>query len=146
MLPRNVYIAYQESYSGGEICDGQENDYWPSHEDTVIDLMLLYATVSRPPERTPNFDIESIDSQLADKDLKTVYAVLVRYYDGDTFGSTRGYHKFVGVFDNRKEAEQKRDAFKGAYNDDNQRRYDGNSWTGYFAGLESCEVEELEVR
>lgn len=140
---KNIYIAYEESYSGGDICAGQENDDWPSHEDTVVNLELLYASMTPPDD--PHFDIEVIAPEA---NASKVYVTIVRYFDGDTFGRTCGLHRIEGVFLERKDAEQKRDAIKGAYFDPNQRngRYDGNPWTGYFAGMESCEVEELEVR
>ncbi len=147
MLPRNIYIAYDESISGGEICAGQENDIWPSYEEQVVDLSLLYASLTPPSD--PHFDIETIEPDANFEYAKCVYVVLVRYYDGDTFGSTTGLHKIMGVYADNKDAECIRDAIKGKYYDSKQNRgsgYDGNPWTGYFAGLESVDVVRLTLQ
>lgn len=143
---RNIYIVYEESYSGGEICAGQEDDDWPDYEDQNIYLELKYATLKEPSKRTPHFDIETIDSELVDSGkANKVYAVLVRYYDGGTFGRTCGYHKFEGIFDNRKAAESVAAALKDKYGHRWERSYDGNPWTGYFAGFEGVSVEKLDL-
>ncbi len=144
MAVKNIYIAYRQKYSGGEICEGQENDSWPSHEDTVIDLSLRFASLEVP-SGTPHFDIETIE---ADADLSDgcVYAVLVRYYDGDTFGRTCGYHCFRGVYASSGEAGAKKREIENLVAANIGRRYDGNPWSGYFAGFEGVTVVRLTLQ
>ena len=33
---KQLYLEYDETRSGGEICKGQEDDPWPSREPTLV--------------------------------------------------------------------------------------------------------------
>jgi len=78
----------------------------------------------------------------------TVYAVIVRYSTGDTFGREDGQTVCLDVFLDKSRAEelaeaaQRADEFRMTVND--VEYYVG--WVGYFESLEDVSVETLVVR
>lgn len=78
----------------------------------------------------------------------TVYAVIVRYSTGDTFGREEGLAICLDVFSDKERAEelaqaaQDTDEFRMTVNDVEYYV----SWVGYFESLEDVSVETLVVR
>lgn len=127
-----LFVNYSEEYlGGGEICAGQENDAWPSHEDTIQRFTVDNITLSNV---TPYH--ETVEYDLTTPLPVGLFVVVAHYYDGGTFGRTCGYGSIEGVFATHEEAQARADAIdKGA---PSVRGY--TPWTGYFAGLERTEV------
>lgn len=130
-MKTTLYVNYVETYSGGEICEGQENDDWPDHEDAYVDFRVTHIGVVpvTPYHETFEFAFEPPAPA-------HLFVVVVRYYDGDTFGQTCGYGSVEGVFLTETEAALRVTALKqGSMS---VKGY--NPWDGYFAGLTDVEA------
>lgn len=132
----NLYLGYSESRSGGEALSDEQ---YCDHADAHIEFQPegLYTEKSSTQE-TVGVDFDPTQHVGAD-----VYMVVVRYYDGDTFGRCYGHWFIEGIYLDRDEALKNKNAIesgsyskKGCYND----------WEGYFAGLESVNVWGTQVR
>ena len=132
-----LFINYEEGVeSGGEICAGQENDAWPSYEDTFKWFSVKDITLKNTNPYHETFQCEGqVPSHL--------YVVVVRYYDGNTFGRTCGYGHIEAVLKTKEEAEILE---KRIWEDNDFISYRGyNPWHGYFSGLEDVEVHKVMV-
>lgn len=136
----SVYLTYSESRRGGEICKGEENDEWPSHEDEHVEWYLTGAVLKRP-----SWCYETIggDYRVGDK----LHVVVVRYFDGGTFGRTCGLWHIAGVYMDESEAVARKEKIYG--NLKQSISYDPKDewepWKSYFAGFEGCDVFDLMV-
>lgn len=135
-----LYIHYKEIETPGVPED--PDDEWTNYSDGHIDFEILKVCK----ERGPNIWLtETVDVDATDWDK--AYVVVVRYADGGTFGGTFGYHKFVGVYNNKEEAESRRreiiDNLKEPMDWNKVGYYE--EWKNYFASFESCEVFEFEL-
>ena len=140
--PKRLYLKYDESRSGGGICESQENESWPyrNHEYIEVSFTSLHRN---PPEGQFFYDSFEVSDELYNADQ--VYMAVVRYTDGDTFGHTCGYWSVEGIFGSRREAERlltklEEDAGKpftlGKYT---------KAWHGYFTRFERTQIETIEV-
>ena len=69
--------------------------------------------------------------------LKEAWLALVRYCDGDTFGTTFGNHVFIGFGKTQAQAEKiLKDALE---------RKGYKQWEGYFSRLESTDVDVYRI-
>jgi len=74
-----------------------------------------------------------------------VAVVIVRYSDGDSFGTTYGYHKVFGVYlDDDVAMETAESISKGDYGAKQKDKC--FAWMGYFANIEDVEVHSFRVR
>jgi len=133
-----IFLSYSESSSGGGICAGQENNSFPDREDEHIEFTPLGLYYTKGDSQ------ETIDINF-DPTIKKdeVYMVVVRYYDGDTFGVTYGLWSIEGVFESQKEAENIK---KSIENKTYESPKGYNVWDGYFAGLESVNIWETVIK
>jgi len=134
-----IFVNYKETYlSGGEVCEGQENEAWPSYEDTeqAFDLIGISKENVTPYHQQFLVRIPKSTGQepWAQQGL---WVVVVRYSDGGSFSSTNGYGFIEGVFVSKDEAETVAERLRkgGACRDGY------NPWEGYFASLIGVEVE-----
>ena len=144
VLP-HLYIHFNQYQDGGEICAGEENDSYPSREDTNYTYTYKYARRSAP---TGN-DVWSSGTQTlkvspqvfsADK----IFLAIVVYSDGDTFGNSFGHHEIIGGYSTRKEAEEVLECVtkEGL----NIPGYEGYcNWCGYFNSIQDKIVEKLDI-
>jgi hypothetical protein len=130
-----LWLEYVEDITGGEICAGQENDAWPSHEDTDIEVNFIRLHRDEPKNKFFNHSVE-VDERLIG--LDRLYLAVVRYSTGDTFGHTEGAWYIVGLAPTYKVAEAMLDV---ALND--KKSY--KPWTGYFERFSGTEIHTLEV-
>ena len=139
-MKMKLYLLYKESRSGGEICEGQEDDNWPDHEDTIIDWSLTCCKLSRH-ER--EFRSEEVEVPFHVNKGDTVYVVYVRYTTGGTFGKTLGAWHIVGIYNDLNEAA----AIESSINDGSYEKKKGVwvPWKGYFERFERCDVEYMTV-
>ena len=134
--PKNkVYILYDEYRSGGSICEGQEKDDWPSHEDEQNHVTWKSAHRSN----TGMVYNETVEVDFDPASIDYVIMVVVMYYDGGTFGRTCGLWQIIGVYPSIQDARKAEQSIK-----DNTFQ-GGKGWEGYFAGLESVEIEVLRL-
>lgn len=132
-----IYVSYSEYSEGGEICEGEENDDWPSYEDTQKHVTLESFSTKQP--KTPY--VEMVKVPFTPVAGRKYYAVDVRYTDCGTFASTHGYMCIPEIFESRLKAEVAAKKIRqGTYMP--EQRY--HPWTGYFGGLDSVEVIPFE--
>jgi len=128
-----VYLLYEESSHGGEICAGQEEDAWPSYEDQYHEFTPKGLRLEAPAWS------ETIEVDFDPKKLDHLYVVIVRYSSGDTFGTTLGNWHIIGAYKSFKKAEKIRISI-------DKNKYKGyKPWEGYFESLEGVTVERLDV-
>lgn len=153
-----LWLTYSESRTGGGISPGEENDAWPSYEDTYIHFTPTGLRLDRP-EDVGAHPIEPFDKKVRRGD--TVHVVIARYKDGDTFQSTYGNWCVVGAYldpkraarvtdmireDERAEREFSMASWKANYGKQKrpeppQDKYEGyKPWRGYFEQFESIDV------
>lgn len=136
-----VYISYQERRSGGEPLS---NKKWSSRKDTIIDFQLKEASLQEPSSwYKESFEIE------CQKLPKTVYVVLVRYKDGDTFGNSYGHGYIEGVYLSEDQAQKIVESIR----EDKYVKKGGAKkfasylpWNGYFNRLESVNYHPMMIR
>jgi len=140
-----LWVVWTESESGGDICNGDENESWPSYEDTYIDAHFkgVYVGDCVPGNNAWRDKSECVTVPKAAFEAiprSVVYAVIARYRDGGTFASTSGYVFVGGVFGSYDRAQEKLKELEtgGGYS-----IY--IPWGGYFSSLESIEVMPLPI-
>lgn len=154
-LKPNAWLTYSYYEEGGQVRAGDENEDWPNYEDTIRYNSDFVIHRTEPCGRfisgkEREYMVLPDLTPLSNNRAFLVYAL---YSDGGTFGSTRGYVSVLGVFGTAVEAcayaERSRrgdsvpvsDWYAGADPKDLSMR----PWSGYFARLESVEVEEVLV-
>ena len=131
-----LFLYYSESRSGGEICEGQEKDDWPSYETAYIELAII--GLFRDRQTIKGYcEVIDVDDELIK--AEKLYLALIRYGDGDTFGNSEGHTAFLGVAVTREDAQKLIDE---ALNDKSDTY---RPWTGYFNTLEGSDVVPLRV-
>lgn len=131
-----LYLSYDENESGGQICRGQENDPWPTYEDLerFFEPKCLYR------QHPGDICVETISVTPEMFKAKELYLLVVRYGSGDTFGSSSGNWRILGLFQTSDQAEKYK---KKVLSND----YDGyKPWEGYFECLEGFEIHKLSVK
>lgn len=147
---RRLYLTYAESRTGGEICAGQENDPWPSHETEFLEVNFSQVLTRSQPVSRFFYHSEEVSKEVWTADR--VWMVVVRYTDGGTFGQSSGYWEIQGLFCDEERAR----AWARVINLDNQAyiHFGGRkksvfpghqAWKGYFAHLDDVEVHEMQV-
>jgi len=133
--PPRLYLVYDQHESGGEICKGDEDSAWPSHEDAHIDVRFK-ALYRNPP--TDRFFYDSFEVSEDIYKEPHLHMGVIRYADGGTFGRTCGYFHVVGFYKTSTEAAeaiQKALKAEGTY----------KPWEGYFASFEDDQIEIMAV-
>lgn len=134
-----LYINYSEGRSGGELCEGEENGPYASHEPiwTTFQINGIYT-----PETwdNSNWYKEEIQVDFTPNVGMPVYVVIVRYSSGNTFGRVNGCWCIEGVYTSIEEAENIK-----------SKIYDGTfeeyaPWIGYFEYLEYVDIEFFIIR
>jgi hypothetical protein len=142
--PRMLYLSYQETRSGGEICEGQENDPWPSHEDEDIEF---YPTRINKTTDKAQWMKESIPIDFDALEGQDVWVVVVRYGTGGTFGHTNGAWQVMGAFEHQGQAEKLRTSINDdTYVAENNYGCGYICWKGYFESLQDVEVHKMTVQ
>ena|SRR3990167_11280094 len=132
-----VYLTYNEYRYGGEICEGQENDPWPGHEDEYIEWNLIGCHKNRVQDQWNQEEVVSdFDAQVG----KTVWVVYVRCGTGGTFVHTNGAWVILGVYEHQDQAKK----VKVSVQDGTHAGW--KCWEDYFESFESCEVEGMTLQ
>jgi hypothetical protein len=138
-----LYIKYRDSEHGGEICEGEENDPYPSHERKYYDYSYDFATRTFPTGNTSFGRYKSLTVEPEVFSGDKIFLAIVIYSDGDTFGSSSGHHEIIGGFSTRKEAEE---LLSHVTKDGYDNRPEGfYPWNGYFSSLEGKTVIKLDI-
>lgn len=135
-----LFLEYSEQHTGGEICAGDEDAYYPSHENSYIYWTPKKLFARR--ENTTDWQIEELDVGPEFEKAAEAHIVVVIHSDGDTFGHTEGHWAIVGVFATRSEAlviAKKLDATEG-------ESHEGHKpWKGYFARYTCADVHSMVI-
>lgn len=142
-------LWYERTYQSEPGEDSDEPYSWRGVERTEIeDVYARYSEGEGNPHRgmirPGSFSCEA-------KPGETVYAVIVRYSTGDTFGREDGLAICIDVFTDKAKADSLAQAVE-SHGDNGEFRmhHEGIeyycSWVGYFEHLEDVLVEELVVR
>lgn len=140
----NLYLVYSDYSTGGEICEDMENDSWrPSFEPTYHDFRLLSAH-HRQNSKEEQLPYDRHKEEISfDPKNKTIYVVLVRYGEGDTFSSSHGLGHIEGVYEHLGQAQKIATAIE------NKTYFSKRGylpWDCYFGGLENASVVPLLVQ
>jgi hypothetical protein len=157
--PFRVWVNWEYTHcSGGEICEGQEDDSYPSRE-TEYKNHEVHGVHSKDAKDGRGWSCynESIDVEFEPVTGTEVFLVVVTYSDGDTFGSSSGNVSVVGCYEEEAQADSIASDIR-ADDMDADREYRRNikrskkerftgykAWTGYFNGLEGVEVHRLRL-
>lgn len=144
-----VYISYSEMTTGGGIRAGEENEEWPpSQNPTYIDFVLKQVYIGEEEKinksKTVGWEKHREKVFFHAKEGSEVHIVVVRYKDGDTFGTSHGNFYIEGVYATYDEAYNVSEAiynktYKGG-------EYNYVPWEGYFSSLEDVEIHTRTVR
>ncbi len=134
-----LHLIYEESRSGGEVCQGQEQDSYPDREDEYIDWRTNGVSLT-----TKQYD-GKLHTEFTPTKGQVVYVPYVRYSDGDTFGTTRGHWAVWQAFLSKEEAEENlKRVLRMRWDEPDHRKWPQHwpypSWTGYFGSLSSSGV------
>jgi hypothetical protein len=154
--PFRVWVNWEYTYcSGGGICEGEEDDAYPSREPEEKDHEVhgVYSCDAKDGRGWSRYN-ESIDVGFEPVTGAEVFLVVVTYGTGDTFGHSSGNVSIVGCYE--EEAHSDSIAADIRFDDDNSRygemkkgrkeRFSGyKAWTGYFESLEGVEVHRLRL-
>lgn len=131
--PLFLSLDYNENRTGGE---RESDEQWSSRRPTYI--TVEFHSLSRGSSRLSNGNIEVTQEQY---DARELFVVIVRYRDGDTFGTSHGHWTVAGVALTADEARKIEAEAHGPKPDSHYRE-----WDGYFNGLESVEIHCFTIR
>lgn len=134
-----LFLDYEETSSGGGICAGQENDEWPDHNPVYYTSEMKKLVRDR--ELLSGWKCEEFEVTEDLYNRSSLYLVVVRHSDGDTFGSSHGHSEFIGLFGSSKEALHVKKAIESG----DYRKGEYLPWNGYFNRLESVEIHCLGI-
>lgn len=128
-----LYILSTTTEEGGELCEGEEDVPYASHEPTYRMTTFDTAHGSQPADRM-FYDTLEVSKTLYEELMKCekVFVSAIFYSDGDTFGTTDGYYEITGVSSTKEDA--------AAANKAALESNDFQSWQGYFARLIGPEI------
>ena len=138
-----LYIHTTESSVGGE---AESDERWCHRSDIV--KSVSFNSVSRTSE---SFWSHGSSFEVSEDVYKSdyVFLVIVRYYDGGTFGRTTGLWRIQDSFLDEKAALDLAKSIRdGSYEKEIRKtkdRYVSCCWTGYFAGLEDVEIHRFPI-
>ena len=124
------FLQYEETRTGGDVCEGDEGNAWPSYEDTDINLDLKFLATDRT--NCTHWCIEEFELE---HPLDSAFVLVARYAFGDTFSRTCGNFEFLGIFNSEEEAQLKASKINGP-----------KRWNDYFGGFEGFEITEVPIK
>lgn len=144
---RTIYASYVEHKSGGQVCDGDENEKWPNYEPVETDFELKQVSL----HKSQNWYYESIDTDFDVTSGDTVYILVARYSSGDTFGRTNGLFSFIGAYQTKEELNKvvsdlyEENKIYSDRSNKNRKKLPYRPWHGYFEYLEGFETYRAVV-
>ena len=137
-----LYLDYNEDREGGEALDDAD---WSDHAPAHISFNLI--NILKYKEHIGRGWSEEIEVSEEIFNSKTVFLVVVRYSDGDTFGTTFGHWNIMAVYNLKTKARQLKERIENNKLEKTDKYGDWKTkpWTGYFASLEGVEIHEMPV-
>jgi hypothetical protein len=132
--PKRLYLGYKTSSSGGQ---RESDEPYSSRSPEYIEV--TFTSLSRESGTFFGHNIEVTDEVYA---ADEVYLVVVRYRDGDSFGSSHGnWTVWAAVATEAEAIKIGRDIESGALHKDGHYL----PWEGYFNSLEGVETHSFRV-
>lgn len=133
--PKYLYLTYEETVTGGERTSDE-----PYSQRTPRHTTVQFKTLARKQgDKFFPHTVEVTDDVHA---AEVVFLVIPRYYDGDSFGTSRGLWAVWAAVKTEDEALKiQRDIESGALHKDGKYL----PWEGHFCGLEGVEVHAFRV-
>jgi hypothetical protein len=142
-----LYLTYNERRTGGEPDDPA--DRWTNHSDEHIEFTPT-GLFTQKCSFQETFEVPFDPAQFLGKQI---HVVVVRYYDGSTFGRICGLWKVVGAFTDSALMQKVVEIIdRGKDSQELSEKlapltcYGYYPWFGYFAGYEGVEVHEFTLR
>ena len=135
---KTVYLHYKENRSGGEPIPGDDWCRRPGY------IEVSFNALTKTPG-TGSFFTEHTSLEVTDKvyDCEDyVYLVIVRYSDGNTFGTTYGHWDVYLVTTDQKEAADMGESIRNNTLPKGARK----PWDGYFSSLEDVEIHAFKLK
>lgn len=139
-----VYLTYTEDRTGGE---ANEPGPYASRSPEYIEYSPtnLYST---PKSWHEEIEVDFDPKEFLGKDL---FLVVVRYSDGDTFGTTYGHWRVIGVYTDVETVSEVEKEIQETLKNENKYYYKTNKyvkfapWIGYFSGYETTELTKMTL-
>ena len=128
---KSLYLGYRNNEVGGDRYN--PSDRWSARSDRYLNPTIIGFSDEREGDYSEYESLEISDEMHS---AEKIYAVVVTYRDGNTFGRTYGYLCLDSAFiDEDLAMKRAKDISEG--------KTDGSiyePWMGYFSGLEEVEV------
>ena len=134
--PKYFYLKYKESRSGGE---SESSEPYSCRSPEYIEV--TFQSLSR--EKGDDFFPYTVEVDEDTYGHDTVFLVVVRYQDGDSFGSSHGNWMVWRTVSSEEEALKIQASIKDGSLDKDKTTY--RPWTGYFNNLEDVEIHGFRV-
>lgn len=137
MTTKQLYLTTKESSTGGE---PEDDGRWARRSDIIVTVDFI--SVSR--EKPEGFFSCATAHEVSEEvyNAEQVFLVIPRFFDGGTFGTTRGNWTVQEVCLTEEQAISIADSIRN-------KTYKGDgylAWTGYFAGLEDVEIHCFKIK
>lgn len=134
---KTLYLDYDSSATGGE---PESDEKWCSYSPTyhTVHFKKLYRS---QPEKFFCTSVEVSDDLY---DEKYLHLAVVRYQDGNTFGTSHGNWHILGLYGSEEEAAAALEVAKVPAKDGDYGNY--RPWEGYFNRWEDGEIHVLSVK
>lgn len=130
-----VWIDYETDSTGGEVEDS--NDRWSSRTPRYTELKVKSLYKSEPQHLFFKDSLEVEDPKVLE--CQHVYLVVVRYQDGDSFGTCYGNFQFYSVRATQQEALADKAVIEMPSKEGDYGSY--RPWEGYFNRLQRVEIQ-----
>jgi len=142
-----IHLNYNSSEDGGNTIE--PDDPWSSRTDRHRYFYPKTLFINR--DDVPTWQSERIEIDFKPEKGTDVFLVVVRYTDGDTFGTSYGNWHIECVFQKRKEAKELKEKIEKEEKEyeDNGRKWSKDDvyrpWRGYFERMEYVEIYNLDI-
>lgn len=96
-----LYLEYKETHTGGDIAEGEEDEDYPSRNDSYVEFTPVVLLKNR--KNAKDWHIEEIKVNKEIYESKNCWMAIVRHTEGDTFGNSFGHWQIIDIKTSRKE-------------------------------------------
>lgn len=151
-MKTELYINYHEYHHSHGGYDPDE-DY--TRDSTSVDRSFEFISLKKKYSKSFDYEYESVNFDISD--CKRLYALIVEYNDGDSFGNdTNAHFEVIAIYKDIDKAYLALDQVKLTDSNkiteyeiilENGEKYVSSClpWQGHFESMYSCEVHALEI-
>ena len=141
---KQVRFIYEENGHGGGICEGQENESWPSYNDEYLEIIPLFLLRGTEPLKNWYAGNDVVEFE-GDINISNGWIVYVTYSNGGTFQITHGYTKAIKAYEKREDAEKMVASIRNGGNGGVGYKPWDKPWEGHFSKLENVQMNLLAI-